>query len=87
MGYALLLCGQGFADCGKSVLLGLNLLQPAPYGSLAYVHVPANLSNAQSLFQYHLNHLQLEAGIKGSAFAVCHLYRLGEFSYFCVRGY
>ena len=49
-------------------LLGINLREPAPHRRLAQRHVPADLTNAQSLTSDHFNDLQLDARVEDSSF-------------------
>ncbi|UUZ62778.1 hypothetical protein LP417_23225 [Polaromonas sp. P1-6] len=73
---ALLLCRDGFANATLARLLGFKLSEPAPDGAFTQIHVLADLADAQSLSFDHLNHLELEARIKGSSgFLIFHVLR------------
>jgi hypothetical protein len=62
-------------------LLGFKLSEPPPYRRFAKLHVFADMTNAEALLLDHLNHLELEARIKGAPFLLlCHGSRFrGEF--------
>ncbi len=65
---ALLLSGQRLANAKLAELFGINLGEPASHRRLAQCHVPADLTNPQSLTSDHFNDLQLEARVEDSSF-------------------
>ena len=71
---ALLLGCQGLAYARAASRLSIELGQPAAHCAIDQVHVFADLANAQALLPNHLHYLQLEGGVKRSAwFFVVHV--------------
>ena len=65
-----------FANAALPLLLFVKLIDPAPDGAFAKLHVFAHLSNTQALDFDHLRHLELEVRVKGSSgFLLVHFYR------------
>ena len=64
----LLLSSQRLANAWLAELFCINLRKPASHRRLAQLHVPADLTNAQTLRSDHFNDLQLEARVENSSF-------------------
>jgi len=71
-----MLRSQRLAGATLAFVFCLKLIDPAPDGTVAKLHVHTDLADAQALDFDHLSHLKLEAGVKGSSgFLIVHLCR------------
>lgn len=69
---------QRLACPALALLLSFKLVDPAPDGTFAKLHVFADLADTQALVLYHLSDLELEACVKVSSgfwgvHCCCHL--------------
>jgi hypothetical protein len=71
-----MLRSQRLSGAALALLLRFELVDPAPDGTLAKLHVFTDLADAQALGLDHLRYLELEACVKSSTgFLVVHFCR------------